>query len=69
MTYFWLSNHILFLIIATTTVTANVGLRTEQGIIYGRQTQSSIEYLGYDETNKFSDFCCDCSLEFNMQKL
>jgi hypothetical protein len=68
MTFFWFCNHILFLIIATTTVTANVGLRTEQGIIYGRQTQSSIEYLGYDETNMSSDFCCDCSLEFNMQK-
>ncbi|CAF5091600.1 unnamed protein product, partial [Rotaria socialis] len=26
--------------------TGNVGLRTQQGIIYGRQTQNSIEYLG-----------------------
>ncbi|CAM4933076.1 unnamed protein product [Rotaria socialis] len=46
MTYFWLSHYILFLIIAITTATGNVGLRTQQGIIYGRQTQNSIEYLG-----------------------
>ncbi|CAF1485723.1 unnamed protein product, partial [Rotaria sordida] len=45
MTYFRLSSHILFLIVVITT-SANVGLRTQQGIIYGRQTQSSIEYLG-----------------------
>jgi hypothetical protein len=68
MTSFLFCNHILVLIIAITTVTANVGLLTQQGIIYGRQTQNSIEYLGYDKTNMFSDFCCDCSLEFNMQK-
>ncbi|CAF5130302.1 unnamed protein product, partial [Rotaria magnacalcarata] len=46
MTYFWFSHYILFLIIAITTATGNVGLRTQQGIIYGRQTQHSIEYLG-----------------------
>jgi hypothetical protein len=66
MTQSWLLCDILFFIIATTT--ANVGLQTQQGIIYGRQTQNSIEYLGYDETNQFNELFCDCSLEFNMQK-
>lgn len=37
--------NILFVIISIIT-TENVGLLTQQGIIYGRQTQSSIEYLG-----------------------
>jgi hypothetical protein len=41
MDHIWL----LFFIIVTTTA-ENVGLRTKQGIIYGRQTQNSIEYLG-----------------------
>ncbi|CAF1493420.1 unnamed protein product [Rotaria sordida] len=45
MTRFRLLCHILFFIIATPT-TENVGLQTQQGIIYGRQTQNSIEYLG-----------------------
>jgi hypothetical protein len=67
MTHFWLLYCICFSIIAVTT-SENAALRTRQGIIYGRQTQSSIEYLGYDENNKFSDFCDDCCLEFNMQK-
>ncbi len=44
MTQIGLLYAILFLVIVTTT--ANVGLQTQQGIIYGRQTQSSIEYLG-----------------------
>jgi hypothetical protein len=34
------------LIITTTTTSTNIGLRTQQGIIYGQRTQSSIEYLG-----------------------
>ncbi|CAF0928216.1 unnamed protein product [Adineta steineri] len=46
MSYFWLSNYILLTIIVIITATTNVGLRTRQGMIYGRQTQSSIEYLG-----------------------
>ncbi|CAF0928198.1 unnamed protein product [Adineta steineri] len=46
MSYFWLSNYILLTIIVIITATTNVGLRTQQGMIYGRQTQSSIEYLG-----------------------
>jgi hypothetical protein len=41
MTRIWL----LFFVIGTT-IAENVGLRTKQGIIYGRQTQNSIEYLG-----------------------
>jgi hypothetical protein len=45
MTQSWFVYYILFFII-TTTNTENVGLRTQQGIIYGRQTQKSIEYLG-----------------------
>ncbi|CAF3715584.1 unnamed protein product [Rotaria sp. Silwood1] len=45
MTHFWLLSHIVFLII-TTTISTNIGLRTQKGIIYGRQTQHSIEYLG-----------------------
>jgi hypothetical protein len=49
MTQTWLLCDILFLIIATTN--ANLGLQTQQGIIYGRQTENSIEYLGYDKTN------------------
>jgi len=44
MTQTWLLCDILFLIIAATT--ANFGLQTQQGIIYGKQTQNSIEYLG-----------------------
>ncbi len=67
MTEFWLLYHILFSIVAIN-ICANTELRTQQGIIYGRQTQNSIEYLGYDETNKFNDLCCVCGLEFNMQK-
>jgi hypothetical protein len=47
MIHFWLLYHILFLIVIITT-TKNVGLRTQQGIIYGRQTQNSIEYLGLE---------------------
>jgi hypothetical protein len=66
MIYFWLSSHILFSIV--TIVTANVGLRTQQGIIYGRATQDSTEYLGYDDITQLNDFVCDCFLEFNMQK-
>jgi hypothetical protein len=51
MTQFWLSLcDILLFIIVTTTATKNVGFQTQQGIIYGRKTQYSIEYLGYDET-------------------
>jgi hypothetical protein len=46
----WLLFHILFLIITVTTA-ENVALRTRQGIIYGRQTQSSIEYLGYKKSS------------------
>ena len=46
MSRYWLLSHILFFIITTITATTNVGLETQQGIIYGRQTQSSIEYLG-----------------------
>jgi hypothetical protein len=45
MIRFWLYGSILFFLIATTT-TANVALETQRGIIYGRQTQNSIEYLG-----------------------
>jgi hypothetical protein len=36
----------ILLFIVPITNSENVGLRTQQGIIYGRQTQSSIEYLG-----------------------
>jgi hypothetical protein len=40
-------NHIWLLVfVIGTTIEKNVGLRTKQGIIYGRQTQNSIEYLG-----------------------
>ena len=46
MTQSLLLDYIPFLIIIITTVTANVQLRTQQGIIYGRQTQQTIEYLG-----------------------
>jgi hypothetical protein len=46
MIQFWLFGPILLLIIVRTSATANVGLRTQQGIIYGRQTQDSVEYLG-----------------------
>ncbi len=45
MTHFWLLYSVLFFIIGITTG-ENIGLRTKQGIIYGRQTQNSIEYLG-----------------------
>jgi hypothetical protein len=45
MTYFWLANYLLFFIITATT-TDKVGLQTQQGTIYGRKTQDTIEYLG-----------------------
>jgi hypothetical protein len=45
MTYFWLPNYILFIIITATTTT-QVGLQTQQGTIYGTKTQNTIEYLG-----------------------
>ncbi len=45
MIHFWLFYGVLFFIIATIT-TANVELRTQKGIIYGRQTQQTMEYLG-----------------------
>ncbi len=48
MGYFWLLYSVFYCITATTTA-ANVVLQTQQGIISGRQTQSSIEYLGYDK--------------------
>ncbi len=51
MAHCWLLYPALFFIISITTIAGNTGLRTQQGIIYGRQTQSSIEYLGYDEIN------------------
>ncbi len=55
MTHFWLLYSVMLCIIATTTA-ATVGLQTQQGIIYGRQTQSSIEYLGYNKTLHFNTF-------------
>ncbi|CAF3861957.1 unnamed protein product [Rotaria sp. Silwood1] len=45
MAHLWLLSHIVFFIIATT-ISTNIGLRTQKGIIYGRQTQHTIEYLG-----------------------
>jgi len=55
MTQFYLIPLVLFCITATTT-TMNVGLQTQQGIIYGRQTQTSIEYLGYNKPNSLINF-------------
>jgi len=37
--------YLLFFII-TTTDAADIGLQTSKGIIYGRQTEYSTEYLG-----------------------
>jgi len=54
MIQYWLLRHILFLFIATCTTTANVELQTQQGIIYGRQTQNTVEYLGYDQIYRFN---------------
>ncbi|CAF4735203.1 unnamed protein product [Rotaria sp. Silwood2] len=45
MTHLWLLSHIVFFII-TRTISTTIGLRTQKGIIYGRQTQHTIEYLG-----------------------
>jgi hypothetical protein len=57
MNHFWLFLwNILLFIIAPTTATTNVELGTQQGIIYGRQTENSIEYLGYNKTNQFNNF-------------
>ncbi len=39
----------MLLSITATTTTVNIGLQTQQGIIYGRQTQTSVEYLGYNK--------------------
>ncbi len=38
--------YLSFLILTKTPVIANVGLQTQKGIIYGQETQYSIEYLG-----------------------
>ena len=67
MRCYWTLQFLLFFLVTTITC-VHIGLRTQQGTIYGRQTQSSIEYLGYDNlltcnTNTF------LSLEFSMQKL
>ena len=67
MGHFWLLYSVFCCIIATTT-TANVGLQTQKGIIYGRQTQSSIEYLGYDKIRRWNTFYCDFYIVFNMQR-
>ncbi|CAF1141900.1 unnamed protein product [Adineta ricciae] len=45
MRYYWTLEFLLFCLVTTITC-VHVGLRTQQGIVYGRQTQSSIEYLG-----------------------
>lgn len=49
MNQFDLLRFLLFCIIVRKT-TSNVRLQTQQGVIYGRQTQISIEYLGYDRS-------------------
>ena len=49
----WLVYDILWFLLPITIAT-NTGLPTQQGIIYGRQTQNSIEYLGYNFTFKCS---------------
>ena len=46
MTQSLLLCHIFLLFIETNNIIGNDSLRTEQGIIYGRLTQQSIEYLG-----------------------
>ena len=46
MIHFWPLTCLLFVIVTIVT-SENAELRTRQGIIYGRQTQSSVEYLGY----------------------
>lgn len=50
------SRSLLFVLIATAAATDNVGLRTQQGIIYGQRTQASIEYLGYEKSHELAKF-------------
>ena len=68
MGYFWLLYSVLYCITATTTV-GNVVLQTQQGIISGRQTQISIEYLGYDKIPQLNTFYYDYKVVFNMRRL
>ena len=49
MTPLSVTSYVLIITIATAATAANVALRTRQGIIHGRATQSSIEYLGYEK--------------------
>jgi hypothetical protein len=46
MAEFILLWYLSFLIITITPVIASVGLQTQKGIIYGQETQYSVEYLG-----------------------
>ena len=46
MSYSWFIIEILIVIIVASTSATDVQMQTQQGIIYGRQTQNSIEYLG-----------------------
>ena len=39
-------SYFVFLTITTTTSSISIALQYQQGIIYGRKTQNSIEYLG-----------------------
>ena len=48
MIRFCLFNNVLFWVVAIV-VSKDIGLQTQQGIIYGRQTEYSTEYLGYED--------------------
>jgi hypothetical protein len=45
MTQLILLRYLSFLILIIS-ATANIGLQTQKGTIYGRETQYSVEYLG-----------------------
>ena len=67
MNQFYLLRLLLCHIIVRRT-TSNVELQTQQGVIYGRQTQISIEYLGCGILVNFIDYCFIFFLVFNMRQ-
>lgn len=46
MNNYWQLSNILCLILLSGISTITVELQTKQGLIYGQQTESSVEYLG-----------------------
>ena len=54
--FYFLHLLLCYIVVTTTTTTTNVGLQTQLGVVYGRQTHISIEYLGYDQSQSLIDY-------------